>query len=278
MRLIAFPTAAEFSEVARPWLQASERENNLILSSLHGAARHHSPAGGWLVMGEQGPALALFQIPSHYLLLSQGTAAASAWAAGHLEAELPGVFGAAAVADSFAAGWSKRSGHAAVRNSQMTFYTLESVAPYTRPSGCLRRAAPEEFGRLAPMAAAAARDMHLPAPEQRSSETDQGLRRSLEEGNQFVWADGSEIRAMASFVEALPGAGARIRGVYTPPEFRGRGYGAAITGALAEMLLDEGQAWVSLFADNANPISTGIYLRLGFRPEGVYSSYRFEPV
>jgi RimJ/RimL family protein N-acetyltransferase len=264
--------------VARPWLHASERENNLILSSLRSATRHHSPARGWLVMGEQAPGLALFQVPSHYLLLSQGTSAAAEWAAGYLDAELPGVFGAAAVADGFAAGWSMRSGHGAVLNSQMTFYTLESVTPYARPSGCLRRAAPEEFARLAPMAAAAARDMNLPAPEQRPSETDQGLRRAIEEGKQFVWADGSQIRAMASFVEVLPGAGARIRGVYAPPEFRGRGYGTAITGSLAEMLLDEGQAWVSLFADNANPVSTGIYLRLGFRPEGIYNSYRFEPV
>ena len=106
-------------------------------------------------------------------------------------------------------------------------------------------------------------------------EVEKGLRRALAEGKQFVWADGDSIRSMASYVEGLPGSGARIRSVYTPPEFRGRGYGSATVGRLAEMLLAEGQAWVSLFADNANPTSTGVYRRLGFQPRLVFKSWRF---
>jgi hypothetical protein len=35
------------------------------------------------------------------------------------------------------------------------------------------------------------------------------------------------------------------------------------------------QAWVSLFADNSNPVSNGIYRRLGFRPELVYRTWLF---
>jgi len=258
MEVVSFPTASAFSDAARFWLQGAEREHNLILSVLQGSVRRNSPARGWLVTAEGAPHLALFQVPPHYVLLSRGTAEAVRCAAGSLEAELPGVLGLAAEAEAFAAGWSRRIGTAAFLNTEMTFYTLDSVQPYRRPGGCLRRAGPEEFELLAPLATAAARDMNLPAAEQRP--------------------EGSWIRAMASYVDVLPGAGARIRGVYTPTEFRGRGYGAAVTGALAELLLDEGQSWVSLFADNANPISTGIYLRLGFRPEGVYRSYRFEPV
>ena len=40
--------------------------------------------------------------------------------------------------------------------------------------------------------------------------------------------------------ESLENAGARIGMVYTPPELRGRGYGTAITGSLAQLLLNEG--------------------------------------
>ena len=79
-----------------------------------------------------------------------------------------------------------------------------------------------------------------------------------------MWVVGSTVRALASYADGLCDRGARIRGVYTPPEFRRRGYGTAITGALAQMLLDSGQAWVALFADNANLTSTGMYRRLGF--------------
>ncbi len=81
---------------------------------------------------------------------------------------------------------------------------------------------------------------------------------------------------LASYAESLDDAGARIGLVYTRPELRGRGYGTAITGSLAQLLLNEGQAWVCLFADNANPVSNGIYQRLGFQPELTYRTWLFD--
>jgi predicted GNAT family acetyltransferase len=56
---------------------------------------------------------------------------------------------------------------------------------------------------------------------------------------------------------------ARIGPVYTPPHERGRGYGTAITHALAEALSRE-CAIVMLYTDAANAISNGIYEQLGF--------------
>ena len=58
---------------------------------------------------------------------------------------------------------------------------------------------------------------------------------------------------------------ARIGPVYTPREHRGHGYAAACVAAVSADLLDEG-ARVCLFADADNPVSTGVYLRLGFEP------------
>ena len=75
--------------------------------------------------------------------------------------------------------------------------------------------------------------------------------------------------------KSLDNAGARIGLVYTRPELRGRGYGSAITGSLAQLLLDEGQVWISLFADNANPVSNSIYRRLGFQAELVHRTWLF---
>ena len=268
--------AAAFDEAAGGWLSAAERDNNLILSVVKNAARRDDPSRGWLVTDSAAPRLALFQTPPHYLLLSAGCAEAAAWIAGSLERPLPGVVGPAALSDAFAAQWSKRTGQTPRLNSEMTFYTLDRVEAYSRPRGELRQATPAEFERLAPLAAAAARDMRLPAPEQEPSEVEKSLRQLLGEGKQFVWEDGNAIRAIVSYTESLPHAGARIRGVYTPTEFRGQGFGTAITGTLAEWLLARGQKWVSLFADNANPTSTGIYRRLGFQPRLVYRSLRFE--
>jgi GNAT superfamily N-acetyltransferase len=276
MRLIAFAKAAEFQKAAGPWLSGAERENNLLITALAGAVRQEGSSSGWLVMSGAAPQLALFQLPSQYLLLSGGEGEAAAKAAVGLDADLPGVAGPASVVEDFAKAWSERTGRVPALNGEMTFFTAERIAPFRRPIGSLRPAVDNEFHRLEPMALAAARDMKLPGPEQNPAVVEKGLRRAIAEGRQFVWADGDSIHAMASYVPALPTGGARIRGVYTPSEFRGNGYGTAVSGALAELLLGAGQAWVCLFADNANPTSTRIYRRLGFQPERLYQSVRFE--
>jgi predicted GNAT family acetyltransferase len=53
--------------------------------------------------------------------------------------------------------------------------------------------------------------------------------------------------------------------VYTPKEHRGRGYASAAVAAVSRMLRDQG-ARVTLFTDQANPVSNAIYQRLGYRP------------
>jgi predicted GNAT family acetyltransferase len=64
-----------------------------------------------------------------------------------------------------------------------------------------------------------------------------------------------------------PAAGVvRVGPVYTPPEHRGRGYGAAVTAAVSQAALDAGAAGVVLFTDLANPTSNALYERLGYRP------------
>jgi predicted GNAT family acetyltransferase len=193
-----------------------------------------------------------------------------------LETDLVGVGGPVRTADAFAEHWSVRLNRRAILHTEMTFYTLDRVQSSKSPNGSIRKATIEDFAQLAPLATAAARDMNLPEPEQLSTEVERRLRWDIGEGRQFMWVEGSSVRALASYADGLGSRGARIRGVYTPPEFRGRGYGTAITGGLADLLLRGGQSWVALFADNANLTSTRIYRRLGFAPEFVYRTWTFE--
>jgi predicted GNAT family acetyltransferase len=83
----------------------------------------------------------------------------------------------------------------------------------------------------------------------------------------WLWeVDGVPV-AMAGHapVVATPsGLVGRIGPVYTVPEARGRGIGAAITAVVSRELLAEG-ATVMLYADADNPTSNGVYERLGFR-------------
>jgi len=270
MRLLRFRSAAAFEAAAWSWMADDERTNNLILSRLH-AARFNDEVRSWLVMDGDAPQLALLETPLH-LVLSGGSVQGAEFLAKNLEVEVRQIVGHAPVADAFAEHLYPKIGSVSM---DMTFYTLDRVEPFRSPAGYIRAATHAELDELAPPAVAAEREMHVveqvPDPEAIEST----LRQAIDDGRQFVWAEGSAIRAIASYVSPFKHAGARIRGVYTPPEFRGRGFGTAITGALAARLLNGGQAWVALFADNANPTSTGIYRRLGFQPHSIFRTWRF---
>jgi predicted GNAT family acetyltransferase len=93
------------------------------------------------------------------------------------------------------------------------------------------------------------------------------LRASISSGQMYFWDDATgQPVAMAGHAEpvATPsGSVARIGPVYTPREFRRRGYGSAITYAVAAELTSRCDQ-VMLYADAANPDSNNIYQRLGF--------------
>jgi predicted GNAT family acetyltransferase len=254
-------------------MKADERTNNLILSRLH-AERFSDDVKSWLVMEGDAPQLALLETPRNFVL-SGGSAQAAEYLAKDLEIDIAQFVGPAEMADSLAAHLQRKAGRTGGVTMDMTFYTLDRVEHFSRAAGCLRAATRAELDELAPLAMAAEREMHVVEERPDPAGIESTLRQALDDGRQFVWAEGSAIRAIASYVSPFSNAGARIRGVYTPPEFRGRGFGTAITGALAARLLKGGQAWMALFADNANPTSTGIYRRLGFQPHSLFRTWRF---
>ncbi len=274
MRLLRLTRAAAFEAAAGSWLTADDRTNNLILSRLH-TARFGDDVKSWLAMEGDTPKLALLETPLD-LVLSGGSVQGAEFLADNFEADVRQLVGPAEVADAFAARLKRKTGRAGSVSMEMTFYTLERVAEVDSPVGCMRTATRAELNELAPLAVAAEREMGVHAEERDPAAIESTLRQAIDDGQQFVWAEGSSIRAMASYVSPFKHSGARIRGVYTLPAFRGRGYGSAITAALAAQLLDGGQAWVALFADNANPTSTSIYRRLGFRAHSIFRTWRFD--
>jgi predicted GNAT family acetyltransferase len=275
MLVSPFETPAEFEKASGQWLVRAPRRNNLILTILRRSVKLAEPARAWLVSSASGPEMAMLQTPEYPATMSDGSIEAAQWAARLLPSDLPGIVGPSAVADAFSTEWSRRTSQNARLHWEMTFYTLDRVAPFADPGGALCRATTDDLDQLRPLAIAAAKAMNLPAHEQNPEEIEKRIRRNIDGKRQFLWTDGAQIRAIASFAESLSDAGARIGLVYTPPEFRGRGYGTAITGSIAQLLLADGQAWVSLFADNSNPGSNRIYQRLGFRPELAYRTWMF---
>jgi hypothetical protein len=69
--------------------------------------------------------------------------------------------------------------------------------------------------------------------------------------------------------------GARIGLVYTPPEYRRKGYASACVAGLSQTLLNQGHKYCFLFTDLANPTTNHIYQAIGYQPVGDWHNYCF---
>ena len=89
----------------------------------------------------------------------------------------------------------------------------------------------------------------------------------------YIWEDKTPV---SQAVYGRPTEnGAVINGVYTPPHYRGQGYASSVVSELSQMLLDRGNKFCCLFADTQNPISCGIYRKIGYKDLCVFDEIKF---
>jgi predicted GNAT family acetyltransferase len=183
------------------------------------------------------------------------------------------VSGARDVAEPFAEIWAKLTATTIHEVVALRLYRLGTLEPPTVP-GAARPATTDDV----PLLVAWRRQFEIEAfgEEREHGRAEATLRGSMTMGNgNLLWEVDGQVVAYAAV--GLPTDGmSRIGPVYTPPERRGRGYGSAITAAAARWALDAGAKSVILYADVANPISTGIYQRIGFRPVYDQTELRFD--
>ena len=100
------------------------------------------------------------------------------------------------------------------------------------------------------------------------------LKKRLGKNTHYIWEDSAPV-SQAVHGRDTPN-GAVVNGVYTPPRYRGRGYATSVVAALSAALLAGGKSFCCLFADADNPVSRGIYRKLGYRDVCVLEDIRFD--
>jgi predicted GNAT family acetyltransferase len=143
------------------------------------------------------------------------------------------------------------------------FYRLGELRPPTGVPGSARTATAAD-GPLMRRWAHAFRDEAM--PEEPADDLDASADRRVALGQFTLWIDEDTVVSMAGHTEPAQGV-ARIGPVYTPPRFRGRGYGAAVTARASQVALQAGAEEVVLYTDQSNPVSTAVYQRLGYVAE-----------
>lgn len=113
----------------------------------------------------------------------------------------------------------------------------------------------------------------VPTPALRAT-AEESVDAELSAGTRYLLLDQGTPVAMTGFNATLPDC-VQVGGVYTPPEFRARGYGrCAVAGSLGAVHAT-GVAHAFLFTDEGNTPAQRAYAALGFERIGDYGLVRF---
>lgn len=279
MKLQIYTSTEAFGADVLELLSRFEVQNNLPISFIRNERKEDT--SHWLmaaVRDENGNILlTAAQTPPHNIVLFETDNRPSGEAVNFLCGELkkrgaaiPGVLAEKDLARRFAEAYAGTAFHTHV---SMKVMRLDSVRSLTQPAGRPRPLTERDFYFAPYWERASAEDCGVGTHS--VPEALEIIQKRLEEGGQFYWEDGGIPVSQAAVCRST-GDGAVIGAVYTPPFFRGKGYCTANVAALCRHALNHGYKYCCLFADAANPISCGIYHKIGFMAQCTTDEIRFD--
>ncbi|WP_407784212.1 GNAT family N-acetyltransferase [Actinophytocola sp.] len=189
-----------------------------------------------------------------------------------VDPELPGASGPRENVDAVGAAWTRVTGGATTEVLAGRLYRLGQLTLPTVP-GRARLATEDDIELLAKWRAEFS-DEALPDQRDKSGGPEMVRRSFVIQDTVMLWEDGGELVSWANASTPIGGM-SRVGPVYTPPEYRGRGYGSAVTAVVSQRARDAGARDVILFTNLANPTSNSIYQKMGYRPVYDSSELRF---
>lgn len=188
----------------------------------------------------------------------------------HLQA-VPGLIAPNIEATTFAQAWQALTGQTYKIGMALRIHQLETVQPIPKASGYLRQASKCDRDLLISWCHSFTKEA-LGQANERDNES--LIDRHLSEGSLYIWQDNLPV-SIVGFSGATPN-GIRITLVYTPPEYRRKGYATSCVTALSQTLLNQGRKYCFLFTDLANLTSNHIYRTIGYQPVCDINDYWFE--
>jgi uncharacterized protein len=277
MQLQQFDSIQEFWHDTQAYLLQHEAENNLLLGILHILLHNPDryPQPPYLAIAKTNDDILAVAIrtPPHKLLLSkaQNLDALTLIAQDLQQERLPGVTGLVPEVEFFVQIWQTLTGQiaqrtVAMRIHQLTIHQLTSVQPLSTDNGFLRLATDSDRSLLMKWVPAFNAEIAQVMQDSAEKIVDSGLQHQ----HIYLWEDGMPV----SLASGKCSHGfARIGLVYTPSEYRQKGYATACVSALSQKFLDQGSRCCFLLTDVANPTSNHIYCKIGYQPMSDWHEY-----
>jgi ribosomal protein S18 acetylase RimI-like enzyme len=260
-----FGTAPEFLAAAEPWLAAVELDENLVYAAARLLASDDHPFREpyYLAVLRVDGAVAgcALRPPPDQLEISalpSGTAGALVGTVARRYPDLQTVAAPAHTALEFARAWAGAHGGSWRTRHRWRLHAVTSVDSPRAARGAFRQAAPVDWPLLEQWAPRYGRELNS------TVDVAAFFARMLRLGSLYVWDDDGAKSVVA--VSGNTPRGARLSAVYTPDEFRYRGYASNAVAVATRRALESGKAFCVVYADMSALAPLRLYRSLGFQP------------
>jgi len=280
MKLKRFDDINTFLKRIKPILIENEVENNLLLGvALHIQADPERYAGKYLsVVVEENEVLAIAVCTPPHKLLFWGKADNCKYEMILLiddillsKLEINGVLCSSYQALQFAEIWQKKTGQSFRNGMSERIYKLEKVKFPKVQFGKMRLATQEDFKLVCKWIEEFQNEA---VPDDPMTDFEKFTRKKIENKDIVIWEDDEPVSIASKARPTLNGICVNL--VYTPIQFRKRGYASALVAHLCQRLLSRGWKFCTLFTDLSNPTSNSIYQKIGFKPVCDFQEYYFK--
>jgi ribosomal protein S18 acetylase RimI-like enzyme len=248
---------AEFIAMHGPALERDQPRHNLVLGLLERAKTN--PEHNYQLWSLDRPGACAIRTPGRGLLLGELSESEARQFARETSAlDYPTVQGTGDTANWFIAE-AETLGLRFKPDKVMRIQAL-SRQP-TRPAvpGSPRRPTVEDTALLMMWWLAFIHDADLLTPRPQLEDIDRAVRTD----RYWLWTVDGQPVSMAALMRRTRDCGS-IAPVYTPPEFRGRGFAGAVTATAVDQIFAEGRRTACLYVDVTNAASNRCYAKLGF--------------
>lgn len=281
MQYKTYASAENFLDRALKYLEKDEAENNLIIGISNkiknsGSLYKQKPFFATLADGDKIILAAVMTPPRQIILYGKDYSSDALKLFCHNlikeNISIPGANGESALVKNFAGIWSALKNCTYKPGMHTRAYSLEKVKYRGTANGRLSLPDKDDAELIACWIQKFCDDAHIGRMswEDALETAEFQIKKKLI----YLWEDGEKVSMAAVIRETRHGSVVAL--VYTPQEYRNKGYGTSCVAALSQRILDSGKKFSALFTDLSNPTSNSIYMKIGYEPLRDFDEYSFD--
>lgn len=269
-----------FLEKVESTLLKKEAENNLMLGLSYASVKQDPQGHGYLfgfVEDKDDICLCFIKTPGRKLIVAN-TRPIHDYEWNTLieqfmqtNIQLPGIVGPRQEVERFVALYQQKMNAVSKLNMEQLIYQLDAVKNIEIGNGTMRVAAETDLDIVTKWIYEFSKITSEVLTKDESRKLGLDL---LTAGSIYLWIYNDTIVSMAR--KSRPSKnGIVLSLVYTPVEFRKKGFASSLVATLSQLLLKSGYSFCSLYTDLSNPTSNHIYSEIGYKPVAESLDYSF---